>query len=126
MDKNNFNMYAMPTQRILLGLLMLVPGLSKLGGTFGIDTGVSVAGLSVMLSAWPAAMFFAWIVALSEVVFGIAILAKWKMKYTTIPPMIILVVAALMTTISPFNPINLLFHLVAVVGYWTLMAHAKS
>lgn len=77
--------------RIVLGLVMLVPGLSKLfvSGSAGVSGMLS--GLA--LFAW-APMFWAWVLILSEILFGIAILANYKLKYTVIPPVIILLVAA--------------------------------
>ncbi len=107
--------------RWLLGLLMLVPGLLKLFST-------GVAGVTGMLSgialfAW-APGFWAWILILSEIVFGIAILANYKLKYTVIPPMIILLVAAFAFNWGRWS--SFLLHLVAISGYsliagWNVM-----
>lgn len=102
--------------RILLGLLMLVPGLVKLfmvkpSGVTGMLTGMG----------FPLPMFFAWILILAEIVFGIAILANWKLEYTAWPPIVILLVATL-TTMNWSSPqwSTVLLHLVAASGYWML------
>jgi uncharacterized membrane protein YphA (DoxX/SURF4 family) len=75
---------------IFLGLVMVVPGLMKLFI-------MGPAMITEMLTGlgFPAASLFAWLLILSEIGFGAAILAKWKLEYTRIPPMIILVVAGL-------------------------------
>lgn len=77
------------TNRILLGLLMLIPGLLKLFV-------MKPAAIEGMLSGigFPVPMFFAWVLILSEIVFGIAILANWKMEYSVWPPIVILLIAA--------------------------------
>lgn len=107
--------------RILLGLLMLIPGLVKLF----VATPTGVTGMLSGLG-FPAAMFFAWILIISEIVFGIAILANWKIKYTVWPPIVILAIAVLTTTpwmggktLLMAMP-NLILHLVAITGYWML------
>ncbi len=102
--------------RILLGLLMLVPGILKLfvfkpSGVTGMLAGMG----------FPLPMFFAWILILAEIGFGIAILANWKLEYTTWPPIVILVVATLVTMdwSSP-QWSNLLLHLVAASNFWLI------
>jgi uncharacterized membrane protein YphA (DoxX/SURF4 family) len=110
--------------RILLGLLMLIPGLLKLfvfkpSGVTGMLAGMG----------FPAPMFFAWILILAEIVFGVALLANWKIKYTAWPPIVILVVATLVTfpwtTLGQAQWPTVLLHLVAISGYWMLAAQAK-
>ena len=98
--------------RILLGLLMLVAGLYKLfvAGPSAITGMLS----NIVLFAW-APGFWAWVLMLSETVFGAAILAKWRLEYTVIPPMIILTVAAF--TVYWGNWTSFLLHLVAVSNY---------
>lgn len=118
---------AIKTHWILLGLLMLVPGLMKLF----IMGPSAVSGMlsGIALFAW-APTFWAWVLILSEIIFGIAILAKWKLQYTVIPPMIILAVATLFVAINWSSLMqtawpNVLFHLLAISGYWMLGANAK-
>ena len=106
--------------RILLGLVMLVPGLLKLF-VYGSS---SVIGMlqNIALFAW-APTFWAWVLILSEILFGAAILADWKLKYTVIPPMIILTVAAFTVNWGSWS--SFLLHLVAVSNY-SLIAGWKS
>src|SRR3989344_1777083 len=99
--------YLKLVNRILLGLLMLVPGLLK----FFVIGSEGVAGMlsMIVLFSWAPA-FWAWVLMISEVVFGVAILANYKLKYTVIPPVIILVIVAFAFNIG--NLSSLLLHLV--------------
>ena len=107
--------------RILLGLLVLVPGIMKL---FVMGPG-AVAGMLSTLSlfAWAPA-FWAWILILSEILFGIAVLANYKLKWTTIPPAIIMTVAGFSFYIN--NMSMLLLHLVAASNYLIWMKMGKK
>ena|SRR3989344_336259 len=110
---------AMKANWLLLGLVMLVPGLLKL---LVIKPSAIVGMLSGM--GFPAPVFFAWVLILSEIVFGALILAKWKLHYTVIPPMIILVIAAF--TANWGNWAGLLLHLLVASNYWVLGSSAKK
>jgi uncharacterized membrane protein YphA (DoxX/SURF4 family) len=109
--------YSIAVNRVLLGLLILVPGLAKL---FIMGPNAISGMLSgIALFAWAPA-FWAWILILSEIVFGIAIIGNYKLRFTTIPPMIILLVAAF--AFNWGNWPNFLLHLVAVSNYVVFMA----
>ncbi len=111
--------YLKLANRVLLGLLMLIPGIMKL---FVIGPTAVVGMLSgLALFAW-APTFWAWVLMFSEVVFGGAIIVDYKLKYTVIPPVVILFVAAL--TVNIGNVSSLLLHLVAVLGY-LMLAYKK-
>lgn len=107
--------------RILLGLVMLIPGLAKLFAMGG--EGVSAMLSGIALFSW-APLFWAWVLILSEILFGIAILAKWKLEWTVIPPMIILLVSAF--TVHWGNWPNLLIHLVVVSNYSLIAGWEKG
>jgi len=77
--------------RIMLGLVMLIPGLLKLFVWKSASVVQMLSGIT--LFAW-APTFWAWVLILSEIVFGIAILANWKTEYTVWPPIVIMLVAA--------------------------------
>src|SRR3989344_4150139 len=103
-----FNKNAGKINRILLGLLMLGAGLVKL---FVFKS----AGVTGMLSGFgfPAPTFFAWVLILSEIVFGIAILLKWRLQYTVWPPFVIMLVAGFTNWPSEWGKLSqLLMHLV--------------
>jgi uncharacterized membrane protein YphA (DoxX/SURF4 family) len=125
-DKNHN--WLMAVNVILLGLLMLVPGLLKLFS-------YKVSGVSSMLSgiflfAWAPA-FWAVILIIGEIGSGLAILTRWKLKYTAWIPVIILTVATLTvaikwSAIGTTNWTNLLFHLIAISNYlWIAMMPKK-
>jgi uncharacterized membrane protein YphA (DoxX/SURF4 family) len=97
--------------RVVLGLVMFVPGLSKLflSGAAGVSGMLS----GIALFSW-APMFWAWILILAEILFGLAILANYKLKYTVIPPMIILLVAAF--TLNWGSWPSFLLHLAAITN----------
>ncbi len=118
------NKYAGIVNRVLLGLLMLVSGLMKIfvikpEGVIGMLSGIG----------FPAASFFAWVLILSEIVFGIAILAKWKIEYTVWPPIVILIVAALTVYTGGENGPQwgqILIHLVLASNYWLVGVRSKA
>jgi len=116
----NMQKTAMQVNWILLGLVMLVPGLLKL---FVMKPAAVVDMLSAMPFFGMAPMLWAWVLIISEILFGILILAKYQLKYTTIPPMIILLVAAFMVYWGNWG--NLLIHLTLVSNYWLLGARKK-
>lgn len=96
--------------RILLGALELSAGLLKLFV-------LGPAAVVVMLSGlgFPVPGFFAWVLILAEIGCGAAILAGWKLKYTTIPPAIILTVAGIL--VFRTDLVFLLVHLVVASNY---------
>lgn len=110
---------AILANRILLGLVMLVPGVMKLFV-------VSPSGVTGMLTSlgFPMPSLLAWILIFSEIIFGLAVLANYKLRYTTIPPMIILVIAAFTASISSIP--SILLHLVAVSNYMVFALMAKD
>ena len=115
-----FNKHAGTVNRILLGLLMLIPGCMKL---FVIKPTAVVGMLSGI--GFPAPTFFAWVLILSEIVFGIAILLKWKLQYTVWPPILIMLVAAF--TVAWGNWPTFLMHLVIASNYFMLgVNHMKA
>ena len=107
--------------RIALGLFFLVPGLSKLANPAGItgmllDLGFPLAGL------------FAWILLLSEIIFGASLIVGHKVKFAVWPLFVILLVALLLVAIPGFDLSNnssvmtLLWHLVGLAGLMSIKA----
>lgn len=110
-SKNCLN-YGTTFLRTMLGLLFIVPGIMKL---------MNISIPTAMLDAigFPAAGILAWILAISELVFGIAVLAGFKVKYAVWPLILVLVVATITVHIPSTDPmkwIDVLFHLVAIAG----------
>ncbi|MBU0466351.1 MAG: DoxX family membrane protein [Nanoarchaeota archaeon] len=115
------NRSAVTVNWILLGLVMLVPGLLKLFVT-------GLAAIVGMLSGTPlfawAPTFWAWVLILAEILSGILILAKWKVEKVIWFPIIILVVATF--TAHWANWGNMLVHLALASNYWLLPGLLKS
>jgi len=104
--------YGLAILRIVAGLLFLLPGIMKL---------MDPAGITGMLTGlgFPAPSFLAWILLLSEIIFGASLIVGWKTKYTTWPLVIVLLVATLTVALpgaleNPIGWINVLFHLVGM------------
>ena len=101
--------------RITLGLLFLIPGLSKI---------MNPSMISGMLSGlgFPIAIVFAWILILVEIIFGILLLIGIKTEMALWPLFIVLLVALLLVGIPSFNiadvqsVMNILWHLVGLAG----------
>ena len=91
--------YGSSVLRLGLGVIFISSGIMKLLNPTGIAGMLNTIG-------FPVAIFWAWLLLLSELVFGLAVLIGYKVKYTTIPLMIILVVAIL--TVQLKNPGQLL------------------
>lgn len=103
--------------RILLGLIFVVAGVMKITNSEGV---VGMLTGNVLFSWAPA--FWAWVLILSEIVFGIAILAGWRLKYTVWPPVIIMIVAAF--TVYWGNWSSFLMHL-AIASNLLLLPKTK-
>ncbi len=101
--------------RIVLGLLFIIPGIMKLMNPAG-PTGM-LTGLG-----FPAPAFFAWVLLLSEIIFGISILIGWKVKYTVWPLVLIMVIATITVVIPNMGGQvgNLMWHILAIAGLVSL------
>lgn len=102
--------------RVSLGLLFLIPGIMKL-----MNPSMIIGLLQGM--GFPAATAFGWIVLLSELVFGAALIVGFKVRYAIWPLAIILLVATIMVHVPSTDPmkwINVLFHLVGIAGLVSL------
>lgn len=101
--------YGQAILRILTGMLFLPAGIMKL---------MDPAGITGMLTGlgFPAPAFLAWVLLLSEIIFGASLIVGWKTKYTVWPPVIVLLVAMITVALpgaleNPTGWINVLFHL---------------
>ena len=97
----------------LLGLLMLIPGLLKLfvlkpAAIVGMLTGFS----------FPLPIFFAWVLIIAEIGSGVAILAKWNLRYVVWFPIIILVIATFIANWGNWS--GMILHLAVASNYWLL------
>lgn len=104
--------------RVPLGLLFLGAGLMKL-----MDPQTIIGMLSGI--GFPTPAFFGWLVILSEVLFGAAVLLGFRTKLTVWPLIIILIVAIITVTIPAWmggqnQYVNLMFHLLGIAGLISL------
>lgn len=104
--------YGPTVLRLVLGFLFIIPGITKLMNPSGI------IGLLGNLG-FPAATFFGWLLLLSEIIFGIAILVGYKTRYTVWPLIIVFAVVVIIISIpqaiqSPSAVTSLLFHLLGI------------
>lgn len=109
--------YLKIANKALLGLLMLVPGLMKL---FSLTSTAEMLSKITLFSSAP--LFWTWILVMSEITFGFAILVDYKLKYSIIPPITILLLGILIVHIG--NVSMILLNLVAITAY-LMLAYRK-
>ena len=113
------NSYTPTYLRISLALLFIFLGIDKL---------MDPSGITGMLSGlgFPLASFFAWVLLLSEIIFGLALLVGWKIRIAVWPLFFILLVATLLIHIRAVDLSNvatvmtLLWHLIGMSGLMLL------
>ncbi len=106
--------YGPTVLRVFTGVLFVVPGLMKL-----MNPSMIIGMLGQM--GWPLATVFGWIVILSEVLCGLAVIAGFKLKYTVWPLVVIMLVATFgvyvpMLGADPTAIGSVLFHLLALAA----------
>ena len=94
--------------RVLLGLLFVIPGISKL-----MNPDMIIGMLGDL--GFPAAAFFGWVLLLSEIVFGLALVVGYKVRYAVWPLMIILVVAILTVHLKD-SAIDIILRIIPIAG----------
>ena len=115
MNQNSKHMFGHTLLRVVIGILFLQAGIKKFTNPDGVVEMLSGIG-------FPAPVVFAWILLLSEIIFGALILIGYKVKYTTWPLVIIFLVA-LGTVVIPNGGIssnNALFHIITIAGLITI------
>lgn len=101
--------------RVFIGLMFVFAGFKKVTGIDGV-TGM-LSGLG-----FPAAVFFAWVLALAELVLGAFVFAGFKTKYAAWPLAFVLLVAEVLVVIpgAGIASTNSFFHLIAIAGLVTI------
>ena len=94
--------------RILLGLLMLIPGITKIF-LWIIRDSVEI------LSSFPFPIFTTWFLIVFEIIIGILIISNWKLKLSIIPAIIILIVSAF--TVHLDDPLRIFMHFIFIFDY---------
>jgi uncharacterized membrane protein YphA (DoxX/SURF4 family) len=100
---------------------MLIPGLFKLFSQGPSGVGEFLSGLG-----FPIPLLFAWILIASEIIFGLAILARYELRYTAIPPAIIMIVAAFTVALPASNWPTFLMHIAVATNFWLLSSMAEK
>ena len=116
--------YSRAILRVITGILFLLPGIMKL---------MDPSGITGMLSGlgFPAPSFLAWILLLSEIIFGASLIVGWKTRYTTWPLVVVLLVATLTVAIAgalqnPAGWINVLFHLLGIAALISIFSEGPG
>ena len=115
MNKSEMHMLGHTLLRVTLGLLFIFAGYGKFvnpEGVVGMLTGIGFV----------APTFFAWVLLLSELIFGALILIGFKVRYTAWPLAFILLVAEI-TVVIPGQGISStssFFHLISIAGLITV------
>ena len=115
MNKSEMHMLGHTLLRVTLGLLFIFAGYGKFAnpeGVVGMLTGIGFI----------APTFFAWVLLLSELIFGALILIGFKVRYTAWPLAFILLVAEI-TVVIPGQGISStgsFFHLISIAGLITV------
>lgn len=78
--------YAATALRLGLAVLFIFMGIGKFQNTSGVTSMLQGIG-------FPFPIIWTWILLLSEIIFGIAILIGFKVKFTTIPLIVIILIA---------------------------------
>ena len=101
--------------RLVLGALFLVTGITKLLNP-AIPTGM------LTNIGFPAPGAFAWILLLSEILFGLAVLLGYNIKLVVWPLVLVLVVATGLVYLPGFskNIVTILFHLLGIAALASL------
>jgi len=121
MNKSDMHMYSHTLLRVVIGLLFVIQGYRKFTNPDGVVAMLTGIG-------FPLATFFAWILLLSELVFGALILVGFKIKYTAWPLAFILLVAEL-TVVMPGQGIlsvNSFFHVISIAALVVLATAGQT
>jgi putative oxidoreductase len=110
----NYSKYAPTVLRVALGMLFLIPGLTKLANPGMIQGMLTGMGM-------PVSGLLGWVVILAEVLGGAALIAGYKTKTAVWPLLAVLGVATVAVHLpalgeSPMSTVNLLFHILGLAG----------
>ena len=116
-NRSKYHMFGHTLLRVTIGVLFIITGYNKL-----LDPN-QVSGMlsGITLFAW-AAVFWTWVLIISELLFGVLILIGYKVKYTTLPLAFVLLVAVFTITIpnAGWTSTNALFHYISIAGLISL------
>ena len=114
MSQSNNHMLGHTLLRVTIGLLFFVAGIKKFMGP------EMVTGMLTNLG-FPLPSFFAWILILSEVIFGALIFVGYKVRWTAWPLVIVLAIAWILVVVpGDISSSNSFFHLIGIAGLITI------
>ncbi len=99
--------FAPLTLRIGISIVFIIMGLKKLIHPS------SIIGLLTTIG-FPIPTILGWVVLLSELIFGTAVLLGYRVKYAVWPLVIILVVALITVVIPSKDQLNILWHITGI------------
>lgn len=111
MKINKYTDYALTSMRLILGLLFFLPGLNKLMGLMGEGHMIAqMIGLPL-----------AWILAITELVFGAFLILGFKTKIAAIPLSAVMLGAIVLAVVpsfatDPMAMISLFFHILTITA----------
>lgn len=116
-NSQTYHHYGHTLLRIAIGLMIFLAGIGKISNPAG--TAGFLGGIAIF--SW-APMFWAWVLILGEVIFGLLVFVGYKVRYTAWPLSAILLIAALFVTAPSqgWTSNNFLFHLIAAFGAATI------
>ena len=117
---NKLQSYGPLAIRIGVGILFLAAGLNKLSNPAGTAGFLNSLGFG-------APVFWAWLLILSETIFGLLILIGYAVKVAAWPLIIIMITATLKVVLPAFQsaasapPTNILLHLLVILSLLSLV-----
>ncbi len=115
MKNSEMHMFGHTFLRVALGLLFVLAGIKKFSNPEG------VVDMLTQMSFF-APTFFAWVLILSEIVFGALVLVGLKVRYSVWPLVIVMIVAEIVAVVPKggFWATSSLFHVVSIAGLVTI------
>lgn len=115
--RSRYHMYGHTLLRVIVGLLFIIAGYGKLQNPTGVAT--MLEGIGIFASM---ATFWAWVLIISELLFGALIFIGYKIRYTAWPLAIILAIAVITITIPDqgWNSTGAFFHYISIASLISL------
>ena len=115
MNEKDKHLWGHTILRVTIGFLFLITGYGKVTNPDGVVGMLTGFGL-------PIPIILAWILILSELIFGALVLVGYKVKYTAWPLAAVLLLAWILVSIPKFGVLTpfAMFHLIGAAGAITI------
>ena len=115
--RSRYHMYGHTLLRVIVGLLFIIAGYGKLQNPAGVAA--MLGGIGIFANM---ATFWAWVLIISELLFGALIFIGYKIRYTAWPLAIILAAAVITITIPDqgWNSTSAFFHYISIASLISL------